>query len=97
MKKKKMSLEPWGIYAVSGLKATKKEREKKKKRKGEKIERCFAESRVVGEVTRHVKIKNGKFDNFLPDRKRVSEIYRNARNEVLLNAVISTPATIFRR
>lgn len=59
-----MSLEPWGIYAVSGLKATKKEREKKKKRKGEKIERCFAESRVVGEVTRHVKIKNGKFDNF---------------------------------
>lgn len=58
-----MSLEPWGIYAVSGLKATKKEKEKKKKnktkkkRKEEKIESCFTESRVVGKIAPRTKSK----------------------------------------
>lgn len=46
-----MSLEPWGIYAVSGLKATKKEKEKKKKKnktkKKEKRKRSRAVSRRV--------------------------------------------------
>lgn len=93
MKKKKNVFGTVGNICSIRLKGYEERKRKEKKKKRGKDREMF---RVVGEVTRHVKIENGKFDNF-SDRKRVSEIYRNARNEVLLNAVISTPATIFRR
>lgn len=63
-----MSLEPWGIYAVSGLKATKKEKEKKKKNKTKKKKRgkdreLFHGESCCGQDCTTYKVK-GKFDNF---------------------------------